>query len=283
MNLYSYIRGLFGFPEYKKDNQPQRQDDKPCGSMLDEFHGPIWNWDENSDYRTCPPHRSFGYDIFSNPVEIHRHFEQEMETMSRFFETFENIFGGGSFQSHPPVSDQDQHQGKQDLRDRYVKPKYWNDSHESEWIPGHARRKKQLDDDLDDRVSAGELDQILKDKPSMEKYEPHIQIRTFGKSSFNKIVTNSDGTVEHHRTVRDGQGNEEITVTQQIGDKRYSVTTHIDSRGEKQQIENFVNIEKGDLDIFKKEWARLRQTPQFPATDKEPKPDHLSIFDQFFK
>lgn len=61
------------------------------------------------------------------------------------------LLGGGSFQSHPPVSDQDQHRGKQDLRDRYVKPKYWHDSHESEWIPGHARREKQLDDDLDDR------------------------------------------------------------------------------------------------------------------------------------
>jgi hypothetical protein len=56
-------------------------------------------------------------------------------------------------------------------------------------------------------------------------------------------------TVEHHHTVRDSQGNEEITVTQQIGDKRYSVTTHIDSRGDKQQIENFVNIEKGNSPI----------------------------------
>jgi hypothetical protein len=44
-----------------------------------------------------------------------------------------------------------------------------------------------------DRVSAGELDQIMKDEPSMEKYEPHAQIHSFGKSSFNKIVTNSDG------------------------------------------------------------------------------------------
>jgi hypothetical protein len=71
-----------------------------------------------------------------------------------------------------------------------------------------------------------------------------------------EVCCNSEGlgiillvlqTVEHHRTVRDSQGNEEITVTQQIGDKRYSVTTHIDSTGEKQQIENFVNIEKGTL------------------------------------
>jgi hypothetical protein len=40
-----------------------------------------------------------------------------------------------------------------------------------------------------------------------------------------------------------------------------------------------------DLDAFKKEWSRLRQTPQYPAKDNQtkPKPDHLSILDQFFK
>jgi hypothetical protein len=53
--------------------------------------------------------------------------------------------------------------------------------------------------------------------------------------------------VEHHCTVRDSQGNEEITVTKQIGDESYSVTTRTDSRGEKQKIENFVNIDKGKL------------------------------------
>jgi hypothetical protein len=62
-----------------------------------------------------------------------------------------SLLGGDPFHSHPPVSDQDQHQDKQHLRDRYMKPKYWHDSHESEWIPGNARRKNKLDDDLDDR------------------------------------------------------------------------------------------------------------------------------------
>jgi hypothetical protein len=38
-----------------------------------------------------------------------------------------------------------------------------------------------------------------------------------------------------------------------------------------------------NLDAFKQEWSRLRQTPKYPAIDKEPKPDYLSIFDQFFK
>lgn len=53
--------------------------------------------------------------------------------------------------------------------------------------------------------------------------------------------------MEHHSTVRDSEGNEEVTVTKQVGDERYSVTTRIDSTGKKQEIENFVNIEKGEL------------------------------------
>lgn len=54
-------------------------------------------------------------------------------------------------------------------------------------------------------------------------------------------------TTEHYHTVRDSEGNEETTVTQQIGDQRYSVTTHTDSKGEKQQTECFENIEKGKI------------------------------------
>lgn len=43
--------------------------------------------------RIGSPYRSFGYDSFSNPLEIHRHFQQEMEEISRLFETFGNMFG----------------------------------------------------------------------------------------------------------------------------------------------------------------------------------------------
>ncbi|GFG36142.1 hypothetical protein Cfor_02400 [Coptotermes formosanus] len=265
------------------------QDDKPCGSMIDVFRHPTWNWDDDDenedddDSKIRSPNRSFGYDIFSNPPEIHRHFQQEMEEISRVFNMFGNMFGGDFFRSQPPISDPDHYQGKENLRDRYLKPKYWHDSHESEWSSGNATRKGQLDNDLDDRVSAGELDEILKDKPSMEKYEPQAQIRISGKRSFSKIITNSDGTTEYYHTVRDSEGNEATTVTQQIGDQRYSVTTHTDFKGEKQQTERFKNIEKDDLDTFKKKWSKLHQAPLYPRTDKEPKPNDLSIFDHFFK
>jgi hypothetical protein len=43
------------------------------------------------------------------------------------------------------------------------------------------------------RVNVGELNQILMEKQSVEKYEPRVQTRIFGSSSFSTIITNSDG------------------------------------------------------------------------------------------
>lgn len=64
-----------------------------------------------------------------------------------------------------------------------------------------------------------------------------------------RIILLALQTTEYYRTVRDSEGNEETTVTKQIGDQRYSVTTHTDSKGEKQQTESFENIEKGKITI----------------------------------
>lgn len=61
------------------------------------------------------------------------------------------VVGGNFFESYPPISHPDQYQEKQNLRDRYLKPKYWHDSHKSECVPESDKRERQLDDDLDDR------------------------------------------------------------------------------------------------------------------------------------
>ena len=48
-------------------------------------------------------------------------------------------------------------------------------------------------------------------------------------------------------------------MTKQMGDQRYSETTHTDSKGEKQQIESFEYIEKGD-------WIHIRRSgPNFAS------------------
>ncbi|CAM4637752.1 unnamed protein product [Leuciscus chuanchicus] len=67
--------------------------------------------------------------------------------------------------------------------------------------------EKKEDGDLDLQVSSGGLDQILTPAPSQPK------TRSFFKSISVTKVVRQDGTVEERRTVRDGEGNEETTVT----------------------------------------------------------------------
>ncbi|XP_043073472.1 HCLS1-associated protein X-1 [Puntigrus tetrazona] len=78
------------------------------------------------------------------------------------------------------------------------------------WKDGQLKPKegeKKQDSDLDSQVSSGGLDQILTPAPSQPKIRS-----TFKSVSVTKVVR-PDGTVEERRTVRDGEGNEETTVT----------------------------------------------------------------------
>ncbi|TRY74381.1 hypothetical protein DNTS_032061 [Danionella cerebrum] len=78
------------------------------------------------------------------------------------------------------------------------------------WKDGHFKSnqgEKKEDRDLDSEVSSGGLDQILSREPSQPK------TRSFFKSVSVTKVVRPDGTVEERRTVRNGEGNEETTVT----------------------------------------------------------------------
>ncbi|XP_062266387.1 HCLS1-associated protein X-1 [Platichthys flesus] len=71
------------------------------------------------------------------------------------------------------------------------------------------------DRDLDSAVSAGGLDKILTPPAGQAPSQPRIQ-SFFQSVSISKVVK-PDGTVEERRTVRDGKGNEETTVTRSGG------------------------------------------------------------------
>lgn len=75
-------------------------------------------------------------------------------------------------------------------------------------------RERREDGDLDSAVSSGGLDQIL--TPPSEP-PSHPRIRSFFQSVTVTKVVKPDGSVEERRTVRDGQGNEETTVTRSGG------------------------------------------------------------------
>ncbi|KAM9824643.1 HCLS1-associated protein X-1 [Neosynchiropus ocellatus] len=81
------------------------------------------------------------------------------------------------------------------------------------WGPEPVRPEKREDKDLDSAVSSGGLDQIL--SPPTGQNQPRS--RSFFHSVTVTKVVKPDGSVEERRTVRDGQGNEETTVTRSGG------------------------------------------------------------------
>ncbi|XP_029023867.1 HCLS1-associated protein X-1 [Betta splendens] len=81
-----------------------------------------------------------------------------------------------------------------------------------EKAPEDERRE---DGDLDSIVSSKGLDQILTPPSGQAPNEP--KIRSFFQSVTVTKVVKPDGSVEERRTVRDGQGNEETTVTRSGG------------------------------------------------------------------
>ncbi|XP_056438175.1 HCLS1-associated protein X-1 [Gadus chalcogrammus] len=81
------------------------------------------------------------------------------------------------------------------------------------WTQGPKGRPegRREDGDLDSAVSSGGLDKILTPRPSETPSQPRS--RSYFQSVIVSKVVKPDGSVEERRTVRDGQGNEETTVT----------------------------------------------------------------------
>ncbi|KAM7384425.1 hypothetical protein PAMA_011668 [Pampus argenteus] len=80
------------------------------------------------------------------------------------------------------------------------------------------------DRDLDSVVSSGGLDQIMSPPAGQTPSQPRI--RSFFQSVTVTKVVKPDGTVEERRTVRDGRGNEETTVTRSGGPESLKGADH---------------------------------------------------------
>ncbi|XP_047461129.1 HCLS1-associated protein X-1 [Mugil cephalus] len=83
------------------------------------------------------------------------------------------------------------------------------------WRQRAPEEERKEDRDLDSAVSSGGLDQILTPPAGQAPSQPRT--RSFFQSVIVTKVVKPDGTVEERRTVRDGQGNEETTVTRSGG------------------------------------------------------------------
>lgn len=101
------------------------------------------------------------------------------------------------------------------------------------------------------RIKSDELAKIWKTPSSsaVDTYTappPAFSFRSFGSSMSTRIVRRADGSVEQHKTVRDSEGNEETTVTRQIGDKVHTVVSKRAKDGTEEKTEDIVNMNESE-------------------------------------
>ncbi|XP_068603009.1 HCLS1-associated protein X-1 isoform X2 [Brachionichthys hirsutus] len=250
MSVFDLFRGFFGDPggHYRGRRDPffdaMTHDDDDDDDDEDAFRYEGFRGDQQGP--SDGPWR-FGFSVGPGGMRI-----QEPPVFGGVFREMEEIFselGPYGVPAPPPPPEDGAERGGggsggNPLRDFMFKsdddpkagpsrgPRYDGPpSHESPEIPGSpfhswapfskfndiwkkGPQKGQRDDckgdgDLDSAVSSGGLDQIL--VPNQPR------VRSFFQSVTVTKVVKPDGTVEERRTVRDGQGKEETTVTQSGG------------------------------------------------------------------
>uniref|UniRef100_A0A8C1I9D7 HCLS1 associated protein X-1 n=1 Tax=Cyprinus carpio TaxID=7962 RepID=A0A8C1I9D7_CYPCA len=247
MSVFDLFRGFFGVPggHYRGDgrrdpffdgmiHEDDEDEDDDNGFHHDDFNRP--RRDPTDD-----PFR-FGFSFGPGGMRF-----EEPELFGQIFRDMEEIFAGlgrfderaPSVEAPPPQEGAEKGRGRagssNPIRDFMLKtpdsspytpplpppsgaPKDRDSSspqdpsgHFPQWRPFSKRLAMPFvfwfHSDLDSQVSSGGLDQILTPVPSKPKIRS-----TFKSVSVTKVVR-PDGTVEERRTVRDGEGNEETTVT----------------------------------------------------------------------
>lgn len=250
MSVFDLFRGFFGFPgghyrgrrdpffEAMTHDEDEEDDDDEDGFYYDGFRG------EQQD-----PFDSawrFGFSLGPDGMRI-----QEPPLFGQILKEMEEMFSQlGHWDKHSepgyfgvprimPPQGRGESEGRgsrgNPLREfmlkapdeprpqRPTEPRDTSPSHESPfhgWKPFPKFGVKREDDpkedrDLDSAVSAGGLDEILTPPAGQAPNQPRT--RSFFQSVTVTKVVKPDGTVEERRTVRDGQGNEETTVTRSGG------------------------------------------------------------------
>ncbi|XP_076663240.1 uncharacterized protein LOC143366228 [Andrena cerasifolii] len=231
MPFWNFIRDIFtgrnseeprnrGFSDYQDDYDRYN------------FRNPIWQNDEDDDIDDFRRSRgNMQFHIFSDPLEITKYFESQIDDILKNFAFGFNNDGHNTFANVPPFpSLQDEN-----LRDKMLKS-------------NNGETKAKVDTDLDGKVTADNFSNVWDEysKPkSSEVFVP--QPRMIGKSIRKEYVRRSDGTIEQKQVFRDSEGNEKVTVSQQIGDKIHTVTTNRDKNGLETKTEEFVNIDESEI------------------------------------
>ena len=215
-DLRDMFRHFFGFSHFDPFRD-QRQNDIYSHPHQSSSNEDVHDNDANIDIYD---RNSRGFTVYSDPLEIHKYFDQQMDEMLKIFGGFG--FGGGGFY----------HQGENfegfggvGPRGNKILPFEENDDkHESAHARGFMLKDEgqpKVDTEVEwDKVDMTELDQIMKHQDKTDQPPRHIrpfgghqdwgfsigpgagQSFSFGSSVSEKTKRNSNGGIETTRSVR---------------------------------------------------------------------------------
>uniref|UniRef100_A0A023ENB7 Uncharacterized protein n=1 Tax=Aedes albopictus TaxID=7160 RepID=A0A023ENB7_AEDAL len=265
MDLLKKMMGLDGH----KDDDVDKRKKKP--EVKDEFRKPIWVEEYDSDDDLFDNQKIFGVQIFTNPLEIQKHFEHQIQEMMKSLEELD--------ETAKPFD--------RDLKQDFLKPGFENE------IKKELQKEKRLDTDLDGEIYPDQLHTLLQrispelkellpkkkqpeahsmqqpklkltdeqkimdwihgykesePQPSAPRPRPPRKIpsqryhdgifegtfqgpRMFGQSIISQTIRKPDGTYETRKTVRDSEGHTKTTITRSTKDGQKETITTYGDEG----------------------------------------------------
>lgn len=273
MSLFDFFRNFFlgssGSSSVPSDS-----------GFRNDFRNPIWDSNEgddsDNDFRSAGG--SFSFNIYSNPLEIHRYFEQQMnEIIKNFFVTDpfqdgDSFFNSGfpqfpgiedhspfNFLPQPPdigESKSPDVDSPKDLREQLLKPEFRKVEKPSDKVDTSLDGKVNTDDIVRAFDSKDSVVPIWTPNDREKAVVPFKDTFNFssGRSVVSRIVRRPDGSTEREEIVKNSDGSETKTVTRILGNHEYSMTIHKDASGAERSTENYKNIDPEKLEDFNKAW-----------------------------
>lgn len=155
---------------------------------------------------------------------------------------------------------------------------------------------KRGDQNLDNSLDSHSIDRILDSQtpqppPPLNELSPfgnrtphNGMASTFKFSTITKKI-NPDGSVETTSRKRDSEGNEEVSVTRNLGDQSHTTISKKNREGE-EKVENFINMEESDMEEFESKWkggGEREKSPRDRLLTPQQRDDMVEWFSSWWK
>lgn len=176
------LRKMFNKPEEANTDDPK----KSFGfDETDEFRKPSWFDESDTDDELFGDNRKFVFEVFTNPMEMQKHFENQMQQIMEAVSQYEE---------NPPKFDKD-------LKEEYLKPGF-----ERNFFKEFEDQKKMFDSDLDGEIFPGQLHSLLqRASPEMSNILPRNDNRSKMLQPKKKLTDEETILGRIHGTIIDNE------------------------------------------------------------------------------